>query len=86
MGGGGNFKNFSKLGGANELEWAEKNQKFVIGHPPTFREGRVSNANFRCYCLVICVSSVNLRVLGHLIPPLWIPPPCNIRGACLGKY
>ena len=29
MGGGGNFQNFSKLGGvANKLKWTEKNQKF----------------------------------------------------------
>ena len=27
-----------------------------------------------------------LRVLGQRIPALWIPAPCNIRGACLGKY
>ena len=25
-------------------------------------------------------------VLGHRLPPLWLPRPCNIRGACLGKY
>ena len=25
------------------------------------------------------VSSVNLAVSGHSIPPLWIPPLCNIR-------
>ena len=25
-------------------------------------------------------------VLRQRIPPLWIPPLCNIRGACLGKY
>ena len=28
MGGGGKFQNFSKLGGANKLKWAEKNRKF----------------------------------------------------------
>ena len=31
-------------------------------------------------------SSVNLAVLRQPIPPLWIPPPCNIRGVCLNKY
>ena len=25
-------------------------------------------------------------VLGQRIPALWIPAPCNIRGACLDKY
>ena len=24
--------------------------------------------------------------LSHQLPPLWLPPPCNIRGACLGRY
>ena len=28
MGGGGNFQNFGKLGGANKLKWTEKNRKF----------------------------------------------------------
>ena len=25
-------------------------------------------------------------ILSHLIPPLWISPPCDIRETCLGKY
>ena len=33
MGGGGNFQNFSKLGGANNLKWAEKIENSVIGPP-----------------------------------------------------
>ena len=28
----------------------------------------------------------NLGVLDHQHPALWHPAPCNIRGACLGKY
>ena len=31
-------------------------------------------------------SSVNWTVSSDPIPPFWIPSPCNIRGACLGKY
>ena len=31
-------------------------------------------------------SRENLGVLGHQLPPLWLPPPCNIKEACLGKY
>ena len=31
-------------------------------------------------------SRENLGVLGHQHPALWHPAPCNIRGACLGKY
>ena len=25
-------------------------------------------------------------VLSHQLPPLWLPPPCDIRETCLGKY
>ena len=32
------------------------------------------------------VSSLNWGFLGHQHPALWYPAPCNIRGACLGKY
>ena len=28
MGGGGDFQNFSKLGGTNKLKWTGKNRKF----------------------------------------------------------
>ena len=31
-------------------------------------------------------SSVNMEVLSQKLPPLLLPPICNIRGACLGKY
>ena len=33
MGGGGNFQNFNKLGGANKLKWAEKIENSVIDPP-----------------------------------------------------
>ena len=33
-----------------------------------------------------CNSSVNIAVLGHQLPPPLLPPLCNMRGACLGKY
>ena len=32
------------------------------------------------------ISRDNWRVLEHQLPPFWLPPPCNIRGAFLGKY
>ena len=31
-------------------------------------------------------SRENWGVLGHQLPPPLLPPLCNIRGACLGKY
>ena len=40
MGGGGNFRNFSKFGVANKLKWTEKIENSVI-HPPTIRQGRI---------------------------------------------
>ena len=41
MGGGGNFHNFSKLGGgASKLKWAEKIENSVMD-PPKIREERV---------------------------------------------
>ena len=32
------------------------------------------------------ISRENLAVLPKRLPPLWLPPPCNVRGACLGEY
>ena len=40
-GGVGNFRNFSKLGGANRLKWVEKKLNSVID-PPTIREVRLN--------------------------------------------
>ena len=31
-------------------------------------------------------SRENMGILIHRHTPLWHPPLCNIRGACLGKY
>ena len=32
------------------------------------------------------MSNVNWEVSGQQLPALLLPAPCNIRGACLGKY
>ena len=40
----------------------------------------------RFWSLTSYISSVNMIVLTHQPSPLLLPPSCNIRGACLGKY
>ena len=43
MGGGGNFRNFGKLGGgANKLKWTEKIENLVIDPPLQLERGDVN--------------------------------------------
>ena len=45
MGGGGNFPNFSKFGGADKLKWAEKIENSVID-PLPLQRGELMNSQF----------------------------------------
>ena len=59
MGGVGNFQNFIKLGGANKLKWAEKNQKIGNWPPLQLERGEYIHYN---KCTMTLIFQMKLKV------------------------